>query len=289
MTVVTLQPEESAFEKLYGIGLLTFPGFLKAEEIARLRAAAEHVRDRFYDYVEADNLPHLRDRSCMRQLDEPLWHTGDQTHRLTLLEFGADARFVGAVEQCFQGPSTYCSSSLFMHPREKSIDGVWHRDSQFIYQGDEEKVAAHVRDEVMAVQFQVALYETEDIEYVPFSPTRYDSPEEYRVRVEDGRKHAAEEVPYSVRIHQRPGDAVLFNPNGMHRGRYHTDKPRLTIMYTYTPYGKIQFNEFTYQPWMSDPTYLDGLSPRARAYYGEHIEFYRNFWETEKREPILRL
>ena len=34
------------------------------------------------------------------------------------------------------------------------------------------------------------------------------------------------------------GDAVCFNAWGYHRGRYHTDIPRRTLMYTYTGIGK---------------------------------------------------
>lgn len=288
MTVETLQPELSLNEKLHGIGLLTFPGILRPEEVARLRAAAEHVRDRFDEYVREQEIAHLKDRTCMRHLEEPIWHPGDQSHRLTLLEYGADARFVGAVEQAFRGPSMYFCSSLFMNPLTNSTDGDWHRDTQFVYEGDESLVQAHLRDEVLGVQFQIALYESEDVEYVPYSPTRYDSPEELRIRVGDGGKNATREMPYSIRIRQRPGDAILFNANGLHRGRYHTDKPRLTLMYTYSVYGRPQLNDFTYQPWMLEPGCLDGLSPRAKAYYAEFVEQYREFWESEKREPVFR-
>ena len=31
------------------------------------------------------------------------------------------------------------------------------------------------------------------------------------------------------------GDALLFNSWGFHRGRYHADKPRRTLMWTFTP------------------------------------------------------
>jgi len=287
MSVTTIEPTASPHEILMTAGLLTFPGFLTVTEVARLRTAAEHVRDAYHRHIDAHR-PDMVDSVCMRHLEEPFWHPGEQAHRLTLLEFGADARFVGAVEQCFQGPAMYCSSSLFIHARHVSREGDWHRDLQFIHFGDESKVQESIRQDLWAVQFQISLYDNADIEYVPYSPTRYDSPEEYRVRVADSGSHARDPMPHSVRIHQRAGDAMLFNPNGLHRGRYHTDKPRLTLMYTYTPFGKTQFNEFTYSPWMAAPGFMEGLSRRSRAFYADFVEHYEGFWKSEVRASAFR-
>jgi len=287
MSVSTLELSGSPRELLQTFGLLTFSGFLRPAEISQLRAAAETVRDAYHRHVDACR-PNLQQSTCMRFVEEPIWHPDDQSHRLALMEYGADARFVGSVEQCLQGPAMYCSSSLFINPRSDSHDGDWHRDLQFIFYGDEAKVQEHVSGPVRGVQFQIALYDGDDVEYVPYSPTRYDSPEEYRVRVSDGGAHAREAMPHAIRVRQRAGDALLFNPNGLHRGRYHADKPRLTLMYTYTPFDQPQLTDFTYTPWMASAGFLEGLSRRARAFYGDYINHYQTFWESEHRQPAFR-
>ena len=85
------------------------------------------------------------------------------------------------------------------------------------------------------IQLQIALVETSDVEYVPGSHRRWDTDEEYRIRLADGQANSrSNAMPGAVRVHQRPGDAVAFEALGLHRGRYHTDKRRRTFMLTYT-------------------------------------------------------
>ena len=176
-----------------------------------------------------------------------------------------------------------------MNPRFQSSEGNWHRDTQFVVPDENavrERLAAHAID---GLQMQIALVDTEDIEYVPFSPGRYDSPEEYHYRVADNHTHSGDEgMPNAMRIHQRPGDAVVFNANGLHRGRYYVENPRRTLMFTYTPASKPVCDDFSNTPWMLDPSYLDGLSYRARAYYQSYIDTYRDFWLTETRNETFR-
>ena len=39
-------------------------------------------------------------------------------------------------------------------------------------------------------------------------------------------------MPGALRVCLQPGDAVLFNAFGFHRGRYHAANPRRTVMWT---------------------------------------------------------
>ena len=71
-----------------------------------------------------------------------------------------------------------------------------------------------------------------DVELVKGSHLRWDSPAEYHVRRADGGGNSTELMPGSTRIALEPGDCVCFNSWGYHRGRYHVDKPRRTLMFT---------------------------------------------------------
>lgn len=58
---------------------------------------------------------------------------------------------------------------------------------------------------------QIALIPSEDVQLVPGSHARWDTPAEYDVRCADGRKRSTHEMPGSLRASLGPGDAVMFN------------------------------------------------------------------------------
>jgi hypothetical protein len=91
-----------------------------------------------------------------------------------------------------------------------------------------------------------------------------------------------------LRLQQRAGDAVIFNSAGLHRGRCYADNSRLTFMLTYTPHHIRHCNYFTYQPWMQDREYLNGISPGARVFLEEFISAYQESWrqETQLSGPV---
>ena len=129
------------------------------------------------------------------------------------------------------------------------------------------------------VQMQLALVPTEDNEYVPRSHLRWDTPEEYQIRLADGQKNATSNgMPGAIRLTQQPGDVLAFNPMGLHRGRYHCDKPRRTLMLTYTPVSRVTKDYFSRQPWCLQTGYLNGLKPDTRRFFEQFIAAYRDFW-----------
>jgi hypothetical protein len=137
------------------------------------------------------------------------------------------------------------------------------------------------------VQFQIALVDSSDFEYIPFSVQRFDSPEEYYYRLADHCSHSrsAEGMPNAVRIHLKAGDAILLNQVGIHRGRYHMDKLRRTLMFSYTPANNPTFchPQHVNEQWKSDH-YLDRLSSRAADYYKDYIKIYQEF-EAGRQKP----
>lgn len=52
----------------------------------------------------------------------------------------------------------------------------------------------------------------------------------------------------------------------IHRGRYHADRLRRTLMLTYTKSSEPYADYFSNQPWFLTPGYLDTLSPK-RAHF----------------------
>ena len=88
-------------------------------------------------------------------------------------------------------------------------------------------------------------------------------------------------MPGAVRVALEPGDGVAFNPMGLHRGRYHTDKLRRTLLFTYTKASMPRFDYFSNQPWFDTPGCLDGLASNTRAFFERFVAKYREQWREK--------
>ncbi|WP_135556278.1 phytanoyl-CoA dioxygenase family protein [Paenibacillus cymbidii] len=277
----------SPYQRFKQEGYLVYPQLYEGGQLALIREACLHVLERYT--AEHDSQRPEEDFHVIRHLNDPKWFAGREDLFRALLDTVADPRCLGPVEHIFRGPSLFRCTSLFVAPRKISKDGDWHRDSQFAHAEEEEKrILRDIRDSdlVDGLQMQIPLYDNADIEYVPYSANRYDSPEEYYIRLADGWSHNREEgMPNAIRMHLQAGDGLIFNPYGLHRGRYHTDKPRLTLMLTYTPESCTFRDTFSNQPWCLNEGYLDGVSARARAYFQEFIRTYRDFWTESPATP----
>jgi hypothetical protein len=262
-------------------GYVVIPKLLCGAELERVRDVSNRALSKFYE--ETDKTNPGKDLFRLNNFVDPRWYDNKED-LITILELGADPRLLGPVEQIFEGRSYYRTSIFWMNPRMNSLEGDWHRDTQFAFKTEDEERSYVTKlrevNRLRGVQFQIALVDSSDFEYVPYSVQRWDSPEEYYYRLADNRAHCRETegMPNAVRIHLEEGDAILLNQVGIHRGRYHTDKLRRTLMYSYTPasnpiFGKVQNINSHWE----DEGYLDQLSPRAVTYFKEYIKAYKEY------------
>jgi hypothetical protein len=280
--------QKSYQEQFTQEGFIVIPKLLIGDELQRIRDISNHALAKFYE--DLDNQQPARDPIRLDNFVNPKWYDNQEDLKM-IMELGADPRCLGPVEQIFRGRSLYKTSIFWMNPRYSSMEGNWHRDTQFVYKEDdaEKDYVASLRDNdsVRGVQFQIALVDSSDFEYVPYSVQRFDSPEEYYYRLADHSSHcrSAEGMPNAVRFHLKAGDAILLNQVGIHRGRYHMDKLRRTLMFSYTPATNPTFSigKHINEQWKSEP-YLDRLSPRAATYYKEYIKVYQEY-EASHQKP----
>ena len=205
--------------------------------------------------------------------------------RRALLEAVAAPKMLAASSAVLGQAPLFRATSLFMNPLKNSRAGNWHRDSQFHWpdEGEERRMLSTNSRLQSALQLQVALAPSSDVEVVPGSHLRWDTPEEYAIRRADGGKNnRADGMPGAVRLSLEPGDALAFNPCALHRGRYHTNKRRRTLMVTYTGASAPHFDYFSDQPWFMADGYLDGLGRACRAFFERFIEQYQKDWQRPK-------
>lgn len=224
------------------------------------------------------------DATVMRHLNHPAYFEQHPEWRVDVLEAAADPNVLAVAEQIFGEPAMFRCTSLFFNPSGMHLDGNWHRDAQFMTKSDDEEkqMVLNAGDGGNGMQLQIALLPSEDIEVVPASHLRWDTPEEYAIRKADNFAHnRSNDMPGAMRVKQNAGDAVLFNAMCIHRGRYHSDKPRRTLMLTYTKQSEPWFDFFSDQPWFLEAGYLDGLSDNARAFYERFITQYKSDWRAK--------
>ena len=190
----------------------------------------------------------------------------------------ADERILAFARELLDGEPVFRATTLWFEPKTAHEDGSWHRDVQFMNpdEAQQQSIIA-ARSKPGGIQLQIALAETADNEYVPGSHLRWDTEEEYRIRLADEQVNSrANDMPGAIRIHQRPGDALAFEALGLHRGRYHTDKRRRTLMLTYTSDRERIFDYFSDQPWILRPgSAPDSIDTLSVLLFGKTIRFQR--------------
>ena len=108
------------------------------------------------------------------------------------------------------------------------------------------------------------------------------------MRMADDKAYAKDgNMPRAVRIALNPGDGVAFNPFGLHRGRYHADKKRRTLMLSYRARSLPLYDYFSDQPWCESPGYLDDLTPEAAQFWREFVEDYSEQWREGQAAAFM--
>ncbi len=263
-------------------GYCLYRSLLSADEVDEVLRITERVRRQWLTASAEDGKPGDPDRHNMRHLNHPGYFRDHPGEFVTLMNLIADERILAFARELLDGEPVFRATTLWFEPRTAHEDGSWHRDVQFMKPDEEEqRSVVATRSKPDGIQLQIALVETSDVEYVPGSHLRWDTEEEYRIRLADGQANSrANDMPGAVRVHQRPGDAVAFEALGLHRGRYHADKRRRTFMLTYTSDREHLFDYFSDQPWIPSSPLMAELPDSTRAFFQGFMDIYGNDLRT---------
>ena len=270
-----------------GRGHCLYCSLLSAEEVADLLRITERVRRQWHTASAEDGKPSDLDRHNMRHLNPPGYFRDHPAEFVTLMNLIADERILAFAPRVAGGEPVFRATTLWFEPRTAQVDGSWRRDVQFLKPDEEDQrsvVAA--RTEPAGIQLQIALVETSEVEYVPGSHLRWDTAEEYRIRLADGQATSrSNDMPGAVRIHQRPEDIVAFEALGLHRGRYHTDKRRRPFMLTYASDREHLFDYFSDYPWIRSSPLMAELPESTRPFFQQFIDIWWGPAHQERRLP----
>jgi ectoine hydroxylase-related dioxygenase (phytanoyl-CoA dioxygenase family) len=252
----------------------------------RIREISEEILNQWRDCdPQKEEKPVIGSMPCMRHLNHPAYFKNDQHKFSDFMDAIVHENILQVARMLLGENMLFRCTSLFFNPDQGNLDGNWHRDTQFITKSEAEdrKLVERNDSRQMGAQIQIALVPSEDIEVVPGSHLRWDTSEEYAIRLADGQKHnRSNSMPGAVRVRLQAGDAVMFNPVAHHRGRYHADKLRRSLMLTYTTQESASFDYFTNQKWFLNEEYLANLKPKTRNFFLPFIDTFKDKWLEEK-------
>jgi len=270
-------------------GYVVVRNMLDREQSAKLLPICETILAQWrVDNPETGKPGGTAEATVMRHLNHTGYFGEHPEWLPTLLDVVADPSVLNVARTILGEEPLFRCTSFFFNPLAGGKEGNWHRDSQFTIPDDAQEKAklGKLASSGDSIQMQIALIPSADVEYVPGSHLRWDSDAEYGIRKADGGIHNREGgMPGALRLALEPGDAALFNPYGLHRGRYQTQPDRRTLMLTYTKSSVPCADYFSNQPWFLTPGYLDGVKPATRAFFEPFIAEYKAFW-LEKQAQV---
>ncbi|KAH7330358.1 hypothetical protein BKA65DRAFT_509238 [Rhexocercosporidium sp. MPI-PUGE-AT-0058] len=111
--------------------------------------------------------------------------------------------------------------NLLIRP-DKDFELRWHRDDIPATATAEEELE-RLRQPAWSAQWNLALYEDDSLIVVPASHKRA------RTQIERDADPFEKGIPGEIRVQMKPGDAVFYNNNILHRGAYVSSKERMTL------------------------------------------------------------
>jgi hypothetical protein len=268
-------------------GLLVLRGLLAPARAARLREVADGLRAR---YLARDPLTgrrgFLESPWHVQHVNHPGFYAGapDSWHPETL-ELLADARILDTWRAAVGTEPVFVNASLFIDPPlPYAVDaamqklaapdgaGLWHRDVPGEPDDEKEKAAllGGAARRGSSYLLEIAVVASDAFEYVTGSHLRWDTPAELAAR-KRGTTIAERSAPLpgSIRPLLEPGDAILVDGRGVHRGWYAHGVERRTITLSYVgeEYPRLFAEGDERLRCFVQPDDLERLTSAARRFY----------------------
>ena len=264
-------------------------GLFDRETTQRLQHICERVLQQWRRAPLSDNPPVGPQANYMRHLNNPDYHRDHPDDLAFLLNAVGTPQITQSIQQALQEEFLFQLISLYFNPTGPSQDGFWHKDKI-----GAEADAAKIPATGAGLQLQIALVPSDDLELVPGSHRRDYTPAERAICLDDeGRNNRCNDMPGAVRLSLEAGDAALFTQLCIHRGRYHADKTRRTLMLSVKKIAAAELtlrqrglDQYSDKPWFLLPDYLHNIEPQARAFFAEFVDFYGPHWRARLAETL---
>ncbi|HXM54117.1 MAG TPA: hypothetical protein VOB72_01915 [Candidatus Dormibacteraeota bacterium] len=274
-------------------GFAVLPGLLDAARTARLREVMDGIRARYLRHNPATRKPgFLSSPWHLPHIDHPAFYEDAPDWWLPeVCDLEAEPRIRELWHDATGDEPTFVYGALFMDPplpyavdaymqKRAAPDGAgtWHRDVFEPTADDVERatILANGRSRDDRNLLEIALVPSDSFEYLPGSHARWDTPLELVAR-----KHGqtlgerTQPLPGGRRIHLEPGDALLVDGRGIHRGWYTHGVTRRTITLVYSGLERLErYPDDVERPrCFLEPEHLARLRPATRAYFQNQLRY----------------
>lgn len=224
--------------------------------------------------AESSSAEEASNNTNMAYLTERRYFKNHPEQLATLLEAIADEKSLSVFKKVFDAEPLFHNTQYFFEPASDTCAGEWHRDQQFGAVDIEAEKSAMSQ---VGVHIHIAFVPDDNLEIVPGTHLRWDTPEEFEIRKGlNGRKTNADDMPGATRISLAAGDACFFSAWSLHRGNYIAGKVRRTfdVIYGTAP------GSYTPPPMcFLDSDVLDDVKSHTRVFFERFINAYKGKWE----------
>lgn len=255
-------------------GFVVIPQLFDASRVNELSAVCDDV---LAQWIEESPAPlDAANNTNMAFLTEPRYFTKHPERLRLLLETITDEKIFAVLAEILEGEPLFHNTQYFFNPATHTRAGDWHRDQQFDAPDEEterRRMLSHT-----GIHVHIAFVPDDNLEFVPGTHARWDTPEEHRIRTGfDGHGKNSDAMPGARRIPLEAGDAVFFSAWGIHRGRYDARTLRRTFDIIYGSANPCDW--YTPPPTcFLQPDLLDDFDERPRQFFQRFIGAYRHRW-----------
>ena len=205
-------------------GFLHLPGFYRPHELVDLEAVLlKHHNAWLLQHQAAyqNGLINSHSLTADSALTEP--------DKSVLFQTIAAPALLAQLAPIFPQAPRFLNTQLFFDPHQRNQNNYWHRDVQ--YTGLNEAAQRSVILQQNVVHCRIAMRPEHGIELIAGSHQRWDSEQEYAVRIGKPPYRPHDDLPHATQIVLQTGDVLLFSANMLHRGLYGQNRLAFDIIY----------------------------------------------------------
>lgn len=158
-------------------------------------------------------------------------HALANNQRHILLKLVSSHSIVSLARKFLGDDAKFLNTQLFFNPLNHLQKNYWHRDIQYTDLDQLQQQEILTSGDSQVIHMRIALADEPGLEIIPGSHNRWDTDEEWQVRMQlHGRTHS-DSIPHSKKIPLKRGDLLIFDANMIHRGLYGQDRFAFDILF----------------------------------------------------------
>lgn len=138
--------------------------------------------------------------------------------RMALFQFISQDKLMDIVSKIIGECPAFMNTQLFFNPKNETQKNYWHRDGQYTDMSLETHKQSLTKTKIL--HLRIPLRDERGVELVPGSHTKWDTDEEFEVRMEQNGRCKSDDLPHGKAIPLKRGDLLVFSANIIHRGLY---------------------------------------------------------------------